>query len=217
MKNVLILGASGMVGRAVLDLCLDNPQINIVKTIGRKTLGIRHAKLKEIIHLDYLDYTMITEELKDIDTSYFCIGVYTGQVKDDVFKQITVDYAVVFAKALIANSPKAKLCLLSGSGADRTEKSSTAFARYKGMAENQISNLGLEFYSFRPGYIFPVIPRKEPNILYSISRFLYPLIKLMGNNASIKSTKLAEAMCIVGFHGADKEILENKDIVKLVK
>lgn len=81
------------------------------------------------------------------------------------------------------------------------------------MAENQISKLKLEFYSFRPGYIYPVNPRKEPSVMYSAMRALYPVIKMLGKNASIKSTELAKAMFVTGMNGADKEILENKDIV----
>jgi len=81
------------------------------------------------------------------------------------------------------------------------------------MAENQIDAMDLAFHSFRPGYIYPETPRKEPNMMYRVSRALYPLIKLFGDNYSIKSTELAEAMFKVGMHGADKTVLENRDIL----
>jgi len=70
-----------------------------------------------------------------------------------------------------------------------------------------------QLYIFRPGYIYPVEKRKESNLTYSISRTLYPLIKLFGNNASIKSTKLAQAMFQAGLKGANKTNLENQDIL----
>lgn len=110
-------------------------------------------------------------------------------------------------------SPNAALCLLSGAGADSSEKSKTSFARYKGMAENRISDLNLNFYAFRPAYIYPVTPRKEPNLLYRMIRLFYPLLKYSGNNFSITSSELAKAMFNVGMNGADKRILENKDIL----
>ena len=68
-------------------------------------------------------------------------------------------------------------------------------------------------YTFRPAYIYPVKKRNEPNLMYRIFRRLYPLIKLLGNGSSIKSTELGEAMFKVGLHGANKEILENNDII----
>ena len=69
---------------------------------------------------------------------------------------------------------------------------------YKRMVENQINTLGLEFYAFRPGYIYPVEPRKEPNLMYSIMRIIYPILRLSGSNYSIKSTELAKVTYEIG-------------------
>jgi uncharacterized protein YbjT (DUF2867 family) len=217
MKKILIAGASGMVGGHLLEEALASDRVAKVISLVRKAGDKRHPKLQERLIEDFSDYSNSAEIFKDVDAAYFCIGVYTGKVPDDQFKVITVDYAVAFAQALQENSPKAKFCLLSGQGADRTEKSRMSFAKYKGMAENQISELGLIFFSFRPAYIYPSVARKEPNLMYTISRWLYPLIKLLGKNASIPSADLAKAMFQVGLDGADKPILENRDILKVLK
>ena len=84
------------------------------------------------------------------------------------------------------------------------------------MAENQIAALGLEFYTFRPGYIYPVDQRKEPSFMYRLLRMMYPIIQLFGKNASIKSTELAKGMYLAGVQGAPKEILENRDILDFI-
>jgi uncharacterized protein YbjT (DUF2867 family) len=215
MKNVIIAGASGMVGNLVLQECIDSPDVHKVVSLVRKKGKTVHDKLQEEIIKDFSDYSAIVSLFRNIDAAFFCIGAYGGQVSDDEFKRITVDYAFSFAKTLKEYSPNSNLCLLSGAGADRTEKSKIPFAKYKGIAENKISRLGLKFYSFRPGYIYPVTPRKEPNFFYKIIRVLYPIIKLFGRNASIKSTELASAMYQIGINGADKEILENREILKL--
>lgn len=169
--------------------------------------------MKEVVLSDFEDYSDHLSEFENVSMGFFCVGVYTGQVDDNLFKKITVDYAVAFASALENKSPHSRLCLLSGQGADRTEKSKTSFAKYKGMAENRISKLKLRFHTFRPGYIYPVIRRNEPNLVYRMMRFSYPLIKLFGKNISVKSTELALAMFNVGLHGSENEILENKDIL----
>ena len=217
MKKVVIAGASGMIGNLILEHCLSSNEIKRVISLVRKKSGLDHKKLKEVIIENFSDYSQHLPLFQDIDLGFFCIGVYTGQVPDTVFKEITVDYAVAFAEALQVGNPKATLCLLSGAGADRKEKSRTSFAKYKGMAENQISLLGLNFYAFRPAYIYPVTPRKEPNLMYQLSRKLYPIIRLMGSNASITSTELAMAMFQVGLYGATSEVLENKSILKLLE
>ncbi|MEM8927274.1 MAG: hypothetical protein AAGC45_03665 [Bacteroidota bacterium] len=154
---------------------------------------------KRLLLIIFSDYTTHGGLFAKTDTAFFRIGAYTGQVPDKKFKEITVDYAVAFSEAVKAVNAKARLCLLSDAGADRSEKSRTSFARYKGMAENQISQLGLNFYTFRPGYIYQVTPRKEPNVMYRISRVLYPLIRMLGPNNSIKSTELAFGDVKCGF------------------
>lgn len=204
-----------MIGQLVLNHCLYSDEVYEVVSLVRKTTETKNQKLKEVVMENFSDFSEHQATFKNIDIAFFCIGVYTGQVPDKKFKEITVDYAVAFAKAVQNENPKATFCLLSGAGADRSEKSRTSFAKYKGMAENQISRLGLNFYTFRPAYIYPVSPRKEPNLMYRISRTLYPLIRLMGANGSIKSTELASAMFKVGINGADTEILENKTILEL--
>ncbi|MEM7574702.1 MAG: NAD(P)H-binding protein [Bacteroidota bacterium] len=215
--KAIIAGSTGMVGSLVLANCLASEEIDEVVTLMRRPNAIPVGQaVKEVVVTDFTDYSSQAEHFQNVGIAFFCIGVYTGQVKDDQFKVITVDYAVAFAKALQQHSPDARLCLLSGAGADRTEKSRVSFARYKGMAENQLAQLGLEFYSFRPGYIYPVSPRKEPNLMYRVSRWMYPLIRLFGKNASIKSTELAQGMFQVGLQGAEQEVLENRDILAII-
>ena len=211
--KVIIAGSTGMVGSLVLNNCLDSDEISEVRSLVRNPTGQTHHKLTEIIVRDFEDYSGHSDLFREIDAAFFCLGVYTGQVSDEMFRKITVDYAVRFAGALERESPEATLCLLSGAGADRTEKSRTAFARYKGMAENRIAKLNLNFYSFRPGYIYPVEPRNEPNAGYKILRVFYPVLKIFGKKFSIKSTELAKAMFNVGLNGANKQILENQDIL----
>lgn len=206
-----------MVGRLVLENCLKSDRIAEVVSLVRRPSGQKHAKLTEVKIQNFEDYSQHEFLFKDTSAAFFCIGVYTGQVPDDLFKKITVDYTVEFAKALEKNSPRATMCLLSGAGADRTEKSKASFARYKGMAENRVMNLNLKFYSFRPGYIYPVEPRKEPNFAYKIGRALYPLIKVLGKKYSVQSAELANAMFNVGLDGADRQILENQDILRYLK
>jgi len=186
-------------------------------SLVRKTGKIKHEKLEEVVVEDFENYSAQINSFGDVSAAFFCIGVYTGAVSREEFKKITVDYAIAFGKTLEEYSPESRLCLLSGSGADRTEKSRIMFAKDKGIAENALSKLQLSaFHTFRPAYIYPVKKRKEPNFTYAATRFLYPLIKLFGKNASIKSTELAEGMFKAGMNGCDKEVLENRDILELV-
>lgn len=61
--SVIITGATGMVGEGVLLTCLQHPQIKSVLVIGRKTCGVNHPKLTEIIHTDFTNVTAISSQL----------------------------------------------------------------------------------------------------------------------------------------------------------
>jgi len=216
MKNVVIVGASGMVGNIIQRECLDSTTVSKVTSIVRHPSGISHPKLKEIVHQDFLNFSEIKESFMKHSAAYFCIGAYTGTVSDDKFKTITVDMAQVFADAVLEGSPDVTFCFLSGAGADLKEKSRVSFARYKGMAENYLISKhfrGLNI--FRPGYIYPVKKRVEPNLMYKISRGLYPLLKNIMPGSAITSEGLGKAMFKAGIEGANHGILENIEIKKL--
>lgn len=205
-----------MIGGIILRECLASNDVAKVTSIARKPGGIEHPKLEEVIHSDFTSYAGLEEHFKNIDAAHFCVGVYTGQVPDDKFKVITVDFAKAFADAVKDNSPKATLCFLSGAGADQKEKSRVSFARYKGMAENYLLAKSFDgLYIFRPGYIYPVEKRKEPNWTYSLMRKLYPLFKTFYSSGMITSEELAKAMFKAGMEGAHRTVLENQEIKKV--
>ena len=151
----------------------------------------------------------------------FCLGVYTGAVPDAEFRKITVDYTIEFARVLRTSSPDAAFSFLSGSGADQTEQSRVAFARYKGEAEKALLAAGFpRLYIFRPAYIYPVEPRKEPNFSYRLLRAIYPLFRVLFPNQVIPADDLARAMVDVAVCETGKTgglVFENRDIRAMVK
>src|ERR1700757_4398537 len=159
-KCLVILGASGMVGGYALRYALGNPAVSRVTAIGRRSLGVSHPKVKEVLHKDFADCSALAEALSDQDAAIFCLGTYTGAVSDAELRKTTVDYPVEFARVLHGSSPGATFSFLSGSGADPTGRSRIAFARYKGQAENALRAIAFpRVYIFRPAYIYPVEPR----------------------------------------------------------
>jgi len=215
MKKVIITGATGMVGGIVLRKCLESPEVSHVTSISRRTTGVKHEKLTEILRKDFLDLSTLSDHFKGIDIAYFCLGVYTGQVPNDLFKTITVDYTKSFADALKAESPDAHFCFLSGEGADPKEKSRVAFARFKGMAENYL--IQQEFgalHIFRPAYIYPVEKREEPNISYRVFRRLYPIMKALYPAGEITSEQLGQAIFQTGLSKGPEEVILSNVAIK---
>ena len=72
--KVIVTGATVMVGKGVLLECLDHPDITEVLSIGRRPLEIKHAKLKELIHSDFSEFTSVADQLKGYAACYHCMG-----------------------------------------------------------------------------------------------------------------------------------------------
>jgi uncharacterized protein YbjT (DUF2867 family) len=220
-KRLVIVGATGMVGGYALRYALDNSAVRSVTSIGRKKLGISHPKLKQVLHQNFSDCSALAETLSGQGAAIFCLGTYTGAVSDGEFRTITVDYTIEFARVLRGNSPDAAFSFLSGNGADPTGRSRLAFARYKGDAEKALLAAGFpRVYLFRPAYIYPVQPRKEPNFSYRLLRAVYPMFRVLFPNQVIRADDLAWAMVdVVLRQTQDRQglVLENRDIRAMVK
>ena len=98
--NVIITGVTGMVGEGVLKECIMNPEVEKILVINRKPCGIKHNKLKEIIHKDFFDLSQIENQLSGYNACYFCAGVSSVGKKEDEYKRITYDLTMNFAKTL---------------------------------------------------------------------------------------------------------------------
>jgi uncharacterized protein YbjT (DUF2867 family) len=218
--RLVVVGATGMVGGYALRYALDLPAVGRVTAIGRKAAGLTHPNLNEVLHQDFADCSALAGALSDQDAAVFCLGVYTGAVPDAELRRITVDYTVEFARVLRASSPNARFAFLSGSGADPTGRSRMSFARYKGEAENALSAAGFpRVYMFRPAYIYPVQPRREPNFTYHLLRAVYPAFRVLFPNQVIRADDLARAMVDAAVHGVGNDhhalVLENRNILHL--
>jgi uncharacterized protein YbjT (DUF2867 family) len=214
--RLVIVGATGMVGGYALRYALGHSAVKCVMAIVRRKLDISHPKLNEVIHQDFANCSALAKPLASQDAAVFCLGAYTGAVPDKELRTITVGYTIEFARVLHGSSPDAAFSFLSGKGADRTEKSRAAFARYKGEAENALLAAGFpRVYIFRPAYIYPVEPRREPNFGYRLLRAIYPAFRVPFPNLVIRADELGQAMVNVAIPKTEEHesrIFENHDI-----
>jgi uncharacterized protein YbjT (DUF2867 family) len=220
-KNLVIVGATGMVGGYALRYALDHPAVGRTTTIGRRRVGISHPKLNEVIHQDFADCSGLSKVLSDQHAAIFCLGAYTGVVSDTELRAITVDYTIEFARVFHDSSPDAAFAFLSGSGADPAGRSRMSFARYKGEAENALLARGFAGVCiFRPAYIYPVTPRREPNFGYRLLRAIYPAFRVLFPSQVIRADDLARAMVEVAVRETGDRrglVLENRDIQAIVE
>ena len=219
MKRLVLVGTSGMVGGYAVRYALEHPNVERVTSVGRRNLGISHSKLTEVLHQDFADCSALAQTLSGQDAAVFCLGTYTGTVPDAELRKITLDYTIEFARVLHGSSPDAVFTFLSAYGADPSGKSRMAFARYKGAAENALLAAGFTRVNiFRPGYIYPAKPRKEPTSGYRLLRATYPAFRVVFPNLVIRSDDLARAMVDVSIRESGERVshvFENRDILAM--
>ncbi len=216
--KAIILGSTGMVGEGVLHECLNHSDVESVLLINRKPCGVKHEKLKEIIHKDLLDLSSLEDQLEGYNACYFCAGVSSVGKKEDEYSRITYGLTMNFANAMVKLNPDMTFCYVSGVGTDSTEKGRSMWARVKGKTENDLMKLPFKAaYMFRPGYIQPTKGLKNTYKMYKVFAPIYPIIKLLFSKYVTTLREIGLAMINVTLYGSEKKVLECKDIVQQSK
>jgi len=216
--NLLITGASGMVGEGVLHIALNNKAVSSVIVIGRKTCQYTHPKLKELLVSDFSDISIHLPLLKDIDACFFCAGVSSVGKNESTFRYLTYDITMAFAKQLLSINPKFTFSYISGVGTDSTEKGKIMWARVKGKTENDLLQLGFKaVYNFRPSYLKPIPGMQHTQPYYKYIDWMYPVFNALAPAYFSTLEELALAMINASRTNEAQGAKEVKDIKRLSK
>lgn len=215
--KVLIFGASGMVGKGVLRECLLDPGVEEVTAIGRSASGVSDAKLRDLRHGDMWNYSAVEKALTGLDACFFCLGVTSAGMKEADYERVTYGIAVAAAETLARLNSQMTFVLVSGAGADGSEKGRVMWARIKGKTENAILRLPFKgAYVFRPGVIQPLHGIRSRTTAYRVAYTLFkplmPILRRAMPGQILTTEQIGRAMLKVARSGAPKRILEAKDI-----
>ena len=213
--KAILTGSTGMVGEGVLYESLNHSDVEAVLVVNRNPCGVKHKKLKEIIHKNFSNLSAIEDQLSGYNACYFCAGVSSIGKSEEEYKGITYDLTVNFARTLVNLNPEMTFCYVSGVGTDSTEKGRSMWARVKGKTENDLLKLSFkDAYMLRPGYIQPTKGLKNSYKMYKIFVPFYPVIKLLFSKYATTLKEIGLAMINVTLYGSDKKVLECRDIVQ---
>jgi uncharacterized protein YbjT (DUF2867 family) len=215
--NVLLFGATGMVGQGVLRECLLDPEVERVLSIVRGASGQQHAKLRELVHQDFLNFSAIESELSGFDACFFCLGVSSAGMKEERYRRITYDITMAAARTLARLNPGMTFIYVSGMGTDSSEHGRTMWARVKGKTENDLLRLPFRAaYMFRPALIMPLHGVKSRTrlvrVTYALIGPLLPLLRAWMPKHVTTTEQVGRAMIKVAQQGWAKPVLENWDI-----
>ena len=215
--NVVIFGATGMVGAGVLLECFADPRVTSILAITRSPTGRSRPKLREVVHSDFFNYDTLRADFARCDACFFCLGVSSLGMSEAQYTRVTYDLTLAAARTMVRANPQMTFCFISGVGTDSTERGRTMWARVKGKTENALLALGFKAaFMFRPGYIQPIgdVESKTGWVqtAYDIARPLYPLIHRLLPNNSTTTSNLGRAMIQVAAAGYIKPVLYSADV-----
>ena len=219
--NVVVFGATGMIGQGVLRECLLAPDVNRVLTIGRSATGVQNAKLQELVHADLWNYAPIEEQLRGFDACFFCLGVTSAGMSEADYTHVTYGITMAAAETLCRLNPDMTFVFVSGAGADSTEHGRLMWARVKGKTENAILRLPFKAsFAFRPGVVQPINGERSRTavyrVLYAMTKPLLPLLRRVAPGQILTTEQFGRAMLTVVRQGAPTRVLESSDINSLV-
>lgn len=216
--RVIVTGVTGMVGEGVLHECLQHPEVEAVLVISRKSTGIVHPKLQELIHADFFDLSSIEDRLWGYDACFFCLGISSVGVKEADYYKTTYTLTLHVAETLARLNRGMTFCYVSGAGTDSSEKGRSGWARIKGKTENDLTKLPFaQVFLFRPGYIQPTPGLARTQSFYRYISWMYPMLRKVFPNTANTLREVGLAMIHSVRRGYGKRILDPKDIALLAR
>lgn len=151
MPTAFIAGASGLVGRSLLDQLLDASEYDRVVSLGRRELEeVSHPKLQQVI-VDFASLDGVVAD-QSCDDAFCCLGTMIRQAGSrEAFR--AVDHAAVLAFAWAARRQGARrFFVVTALGAD--PESRVFYNRVKGETEVALQVLDFETLAiFRPSLL----------------------------------------------------------------
>jgi len=216
--KTIITGSTGMVGEGVLMESLEHPDVEKVLVINRRPCGVTHPKLTEILHADFLDLSPVADNLTGYNACFFCLGVSSVGMKEDVYYTMTYTLTMHMAGMLSKQNPDMTFCYVSGAGTDSTEKGRINWARVKGKTENDLMKLPFKkTFAFRPGFMLAAKGAKNVPGYFGVFRVLYPALRSLFPRFVTTLKEVAVAMINSVKYGYEKPVIEVNDIIALSK
>lgn len=220
--NVLIFGATGMVGLGVMYESLKADDVARVVTVGRRPTKFKSSKLEEIVAQDLFDLSAIEDRLSGFDACFFCLGVSSQGMSEADCTRLTYDLTLSTAKTLVALNPGMTFTYVSGGGTDETETSRTMWSRVKGRTENALRALPFSgVFLFRPGVIQPLDSiqsrTRSYRIFYGLLRPIFPIFRFLLPQYVLTTAVVGKAMLAAARIGNGRTVLESRDINRLAQ
>jgi len=213
--RVILFGATGMVGQAVLRECLRDDEVESVLAIGRRSANQTHTKLSELVLEDMFDFGGAQFDSREFDACFFCLGVTSAGMNEAEYTRLTFDLTIGWARVMARINPEMTFTYVSGAGTG----SRVMWAQVKGRTENALLELFPNAYMFRLGALRAmhgeVSKTRWTGIAYSLTNPFLPFTRKILPGSVVTTEELGRAMIRVARTGAAKHVLKNRAMIEL--
>jgi hypothetical protein len=201
----------------VLRECLLDADVETVLAVGRGPTGVQNAKLREIVHDNFLDFSVILSQFAGYDACFFCLGVSSVGMSEERYRHLTYDITLAAATTLSKLNPGMVFVYVTGQGTDSTEQGRLMWARVKGKTENDLLKLPFKAaYMFRPAGIQPLHGVRSRTAwvqaIYVVASPLLTWLDRVAPKYMTTTEQVGRAMIKVARDGYPKPVLESEDI-----
>src|SRR5207244_12494422 len=132
------------VGEGVRRECVAVAGVEGGLAVRRRPTGTQHAKLHEILHDNFTDFSAIESQLAGYDACFFCLGVSSVGMDAERYRHLTYDVTMAAANTLVRLNPGTVFTYVTGKSTDSTEQGPVRWARGTGKAEYDLITLSLK-------------------------------------------------------------------------
>lgn len=189
-RSAIVAGATGLIGRALVQLLLEEPAYESVTALVRRSTGINHPKLRERL-VDYNDLAHADIDWTGADV-YCALGTTIKKAGSrQAFRQVDYEYPLALGRVAAA-AGASQLLLVSSIGANSASRN--FYLRVKGEVEEALRSLDFPaLHLFRPSLLLG--KREEFRLGERLASVVAPLFAgLMGKYRPVEARVVAEAM-----------------------
>lgn len=221
-RVVMVFGATGSVGDGLLKAAIEDPLVQKIYAITRRTspridAGVASGKVDMRILKDFTDYSSLADVLREVNTVLWGLGTSSFNVDDATFTWIHVDFPVAFVQAWLAARTEAPMSFHYVTGMGTDAQGSAHWAREKGRAEREVAKLaegsGLRTFGYRSAFIRPTSEQAN-SLHYALELLLKP------GSLVITARALGEAMLEISARTdelANGTLIDNADSIAFAK
>lgn len=182
--KVIVTGSTGYVGEGVLLSCLEDPRIEKVLSVSRRSTGLSHPKLEEYLVPDFMGLQPGDEHLQGYDAVFFCAGISSVGMPMDKYKVISHDIPLHFAEV---TGPKETMSFSYVSGYGTSDKNPQEWAKIKSSTEKELAAMPFKSVLwYRPCFMLPHPDQRFRRSFQIATRIIYPFARLFGMANTIR-------------------------------